>query len=437
MKTKSLWLVIGFVLLLGTTVIMTDRQAAAGAQDVDRFAFLPFLSTPAGPPELELVPYVTGFGGDTITGIVNAGDERLFVAERDGRIRIVHADGTLQTEPFLNISDMVTDENWEEGLLGVAFHPNYPAVPYFFVTYTAGVDIRVSRFTVEPGNPNEADEKSELNLMSIYKKGEKKGGDYRVHNAGDLHFGPDGALYIAIGDGGPDPWNINLEGDPDHRGQEKDELLANILRIDVDVDGSGLAPDCGTAGYEIPADNPFVDDADGACAEIWSTGLRNPYRFSFDRQTGEMYIGEVGESRREEINYQPAGSSGGQNYGWSCYEGTVDYMIVDKYLCPPDTVFTMPIYEYDQTNHDCSAIGGYVYRGQQYPSLFGRYVFGDFCTGRMWLLNRSSAQSWTKSDAGASRLFIATFGEDIHGELYVGERSKGGRPTIYKVKVAQ
>lgn len=432
MRTRSLWLLIGITLLFGTVVLAAGSSVAADPQ-AEQIVHLPFVSSPAGPPKIKLVPFATNFGGDTITGIVHAGDQRLFVAERTGRIRIVQPDGTLLQEPFLNISENVSSENWEEGMLGLVFHPAYPAVPYFFISYTLGKDIRISRFTMTPGNPSQADKQSEIILMSINKQGDKGRGDYRVHNAGDLHFGPDGYLYIAVGDGGPDPWDPGLKGDPDYRGQGKDELLANMLRIDVDVDGTGLAPDCGLGGYEIPPDNPFAAAEDGACGEIWATGLRNPYRFSFDRQTGEMYIGEVGEDLREEILYQPAGSSGGENYGWSCYEGTVPYKVVDKYLCPPDTLFTMPIYEYDQSENDCSVIGGFIYRGDKYPTLEGRYVFGDFCTGRIWLLNGSSSQGWSKSFANASQLFISTFGEDINGELYVGERGKGGRPAIYKV----
>ncbi len=434
MKTRSLWLIIGFAILFSTAVMGSGSIVSADPQAAEQTAYLPYVVTPAGPPKIELVPFASGFGGDTITGIVHAGDERLFVLEREGRIRIVQPDGTVQQEPFLNISESVSTDNWEEGLMGLAFHPDYPAVPYFFITYTEGLDLVVSRFSMVPGSPNLADENSEITMMSINKQGGKKHGDYRVHNAGDLHFGKDGYLYIAIGDGGPDPGYVNLMGDPDNRGQFKDELLANMLRIDVDVDGNGLAPDCGLGDYEVPPNNPFVDGAEGSCDEIWAIGLRNPYRFSFDRQTGEMYIGEVGENRAEEIIYQPADSSGGQNYGWACYEGTAPYqVVVDPYVCPPDTVFTMPIYEYDQSQNDCSVMGGYVYRGQQYPSLEGRYVFGDFCTGRIWLLNGSSSQGWTRSFAAASGLFISTFGEDIHGELYVGERGKGGRPAVYKV----
>ncbi len=434
MKTRSLWLVLGIVLLLGTAVIMTDRRAAAEPQDGDPFAFLPYVSAPAGPPELELVPFAAGFDGDTITAIVNAGDERLFVNEREGRIRIVRADGTLEAEPFLDIRDNVSDGNWEEGLLGLVFHPDYPAVPYFFVAYT---DIKhvivLSRFSVDSKNPNRADKDSLVDLLKISKPASTSNEAYKVHNAGDLHFGPDGYLYMAVGDGGPDPWWRG--GDPHNNGQGLDELLGNMLRIDVNESSGGLAPDCGLGSYTIPRDNPFADGEDGACDEVWSIGLRNPYRFSFDRLTGEMYIGEVGEELREEINFQPADSAGGENYGWHCYEGTVDYGTVDPLItadCSPDTKYVMPIYEYDQSDNDCSTIGGYVYRGSQYPSLHGRYVFGDFCTGRIWLLNRSGAQTWTRSFGDATKKFVSTFGEDVNGELYVGERSSKS-PGIYRL----
>ncbi len=441
MKTRSLWLLIIVGLVIVTTVVASSHQVDAdieanGTQYVNN---LPFVTSPDIPPKIKLVPFSANFGSDLITAIVHAGDQRLFVAEREGRIRIVLVNGTTLEKPFLDISSQVVQDNWEEGLLGVAFHHNYPTVPYFFVTYTRkDHKIVLSRFAVSGSDPNQADADSEL-IMMVIPKPKPPDADrpdvYYVHNAGDLHFGPDSYLYIAIGDGGPDPWYHG--GDPHNSGQGLDELLGNILRIDVNTGGGGLDPDCGQGYYKVPADNPFANGPGGDCDEVWSFGFRNPWRFSFDRQTGDMFIGDVGEWLREEINYQPAGSQGGENYGWHCYEGTVDYQTVDPGVastCPAGKQFTMPIYEYDQTQSDCSVIGGYVYRGQQYPSLVGRYLFGDFCTGRMWLLSRSG-QSWSPSFATAAGAFVTTLGEDVNGELFVGVQNGSGTAIIHRVTV--
>ncbi len=423
MKSRSLWIVIGFALLLNTGLLLTNKDAAADPRDEQHTTHLPFVSTAAKPPAIKLIPFASDFEGGTITAIVHAGDARLFVAEREGRIFVVQPDGSVLEEPFLDLRRDVSIANWEEGLLGLTFHPNFPANPHFFVVHTNKKhSVVLTRFAVSDSDANRADEDSHELLLSIPKPASTREDAYRVHNAGDLHFGPDGYLYMAVGDGGPDPWFRG--GDPHNSGQGLNELLGNILRIDVNEGGGGQAPDCGSKQYTIPDDNPFADGKGGSCDEVWSIGLRNPYRFSFDRQTGEMFIGEVGENAREEINYQAAGSTGGANYGWHCFEGTIDYSTIDPLItanCSPETEYTMPLYEYGQTENDCSVIGGYVYRGKAYPSLFGRYVFGDFCTGRLWLLNRDAQDNWTRSFANATGIFISTFGEDVHGELYVGE----------------
>ncbi|MFN2162890.1 MAG: PQQ-dependent sugar dehydrogenase [Candidatus Promineifilaceae bacterium] len=432
MKTKSLWLLVSLLLL--STVVMATRSLASAEPGLSgQVVHLPIISSPSGPPQINLELFATIPGGDTITSIVDAGDNRLFVAERTGRIFVVQPDGTTNAVPFLDITQDVADDNWEEGLLGIAFHPNYPRTPYFYIVYTSiKHTIMLSRFSVSSSNPDVADRESEVNLLAINKPDSTSNHAYRVHNAGDLQFGPDGYLYMSVGDGGPDPWYRG--GDPHNSGQGLNEMLGNILRIDVNQSGGGLAPDCGSKLYSIPPDNPFVDGKGGSCDEVWSIGFRNPYRFSFDRLTGDMYIGEVGENLREEINFQPSGSEGGLNYGWHCYEGTIDYSSVDPLItanCSPDTHYTMPIFEYDQSDNDCSVIGGYVYRGQQYPSLIGRYVFGDFCTGRLWLLNNSGS-SWSRSFGDATKKFISTFGEDVNGELYLGERG-GEKLGVYRL----
>ncbi len=243
--------------------------------------------------------------------IAHAGDERLFVVEREGRIRVVRPNGTVQSIPFLDITDRILiRERSEQGLLGLAFDPNYEENGYFYVNYTArpAGHTHISRFQVSE-NPDIADAASEVVLLRVKQPSS-------AHNGGDLLFGPgDGYLYIPLGDGGG-------YRDPNNNAQRTDVLLGKILRIDVDVTAGGEAPDCGEVGnYRIPADNPFVDGAGGVCDEIWALGLRNPWRASFDRETHDLYIGDVGQDLREEINYQAADDGGGQNYGWRCYEG--------------------------------------------------------------------------------------------------------------------
>jgi glucose/arabinose dehydrogenase len=439
MATNRTVLLIALVGLLIAPIVSINLKVAMARPSEDSAAYkslLPFLSVPPPPPKLKLVPFVSDLGSDTITAIVNAGDDRLFVVERWGRIRIIQPDGTIREDPFLDIIPHVVTDNWEEGVMGLVFHPDYPAVPYFFVVYTPDhTHVRLSRFAVHPHDANLALEDSEAILFTIDKKGEQKHGVYRVHNGGDMHFGPDGYLYVAIGDGGPDPMGIDTRGDPDQRGQSTDDLLANILRIDVDQNTDGLPPDCGTDFYTVPEDNPFADGPQGACDELWSIGLRNPFRFSFDSLTGDMFIGEVGESWREEVLFQPADSKGGQNYGWACYEGSLPYRISDPFLCPPGTDFTMPTFEYDQPDTCASVIGGYVYRGTSYPDLYGRYLFADFCSRKLWLLNGSAQQSWQRSEAGETNSHISTFGVDVNGELYAGEWRAQGKPDIYRVVV--
>ena len=422
---KGKQLLLWFLLLVGLATIVTTVgshvSARKSAGPNDQALYLPLVSVPDILPRLALEPFATDLPTGTISAIVNAGDERLFVAGLEGRVYIVYPDGSWLSDPFLNIKEDVSTENWEEGLLGLVFHPQFPSVPFFFVKYTNNNHvITIERFHVDPGDPNHANVDSRVTLMGVEKAGRPSNPAFQVHSGGDLHFGPDGYLYAAFGDGGPDPWYRT--GDPNNSGQRRDILLGNMIRIDVNENGA-KKPDCGQGYYSVPSDNPFVDGPDGQCDEIWATGLRNPWRFSFDSLTGDLYLGDVGEWLREEINFQPANSTGGENYGWHCYEGTVDYRTVDPGVadtCPEGTQFTVPIYEYDQSAADCSVIGGYVYRGQQYANLVGRYVFADFCTGRMWMLTRTGSRIWTPSPAIATNFQISTFGEDSKGELYVG-----------------
>ncbi len=385
----------------------------AGGTAVLTLSFIPISS--AAPETVNLVDAFPGTTFNTPVDIANAGDGRLFIVERDGIIRYATLDQPAASAPtFLNITDRI-GSGGEGGLLGLAFHPDYANNGHFYVNYTTLVGgqlyTRVSRFSVS-ANPNAADPASELVLLQLAQP-------YSNHNGGDLNFGPDGYLYIGLGDGGSG-------GDPDKRAQNINDLLGKMLRIDVD--GGGLAPQCGSsANYTIPANNPFVGTA--GCDEIWAVGLRNPWRFSFDRQTGDMFIGDVGQNAWEEIDFQPAGTSG-VNWGWDTKEGTHCY---EPSSGCDSTGLTDPIYEYEHGNGRCSITGGFVYRGNQYPALAGSYLYADFCTGEVWSL-ASTNSDWSSgltnsliADIGQ----IATFGEDANGEVYLAGFSDG---IVYRIQ---
>jgi glucose/arabinose dehydrogenase len=359
-----------------------------------------------GKPKITLLPFASGL--ERPMDIVNAGDERLFVAEREGVIRIIEPDGTVLPTPFLDFQSKVTCCIGEQGFQGLVFHPNYASNGFFYVHY-AGLNgnIFISRFTVT-GDPNVADPTSEQVLLEIVHPGTN-------HNGGDLQFGPqDGYLYISVGDSAGANGSVN--------GQKLDTLLGKVLRIDVD----------GGSPYAIPADNPFVDGNPNTFDEIWAYGLRNPFHFSFDRLTGDMYLGDVGQDSWEEINFQPASSAGGENYGWRCYEGNHPY---DLTGCGPIGDFTFPIHEYP---HDpgCSVTGGFVYRGANYPVLQGHYFFSDFCTGEISSLTPDGGGGWELASYGqlAPDLRPTVFGEDASGELYVTAAFLSG--TIYRFSAA-
>jgi Glucose/sorbosone dehydrogenases len=287
------------------------------------------------------------------------GSGRLFVVERPGRIRIVK-DGTLLHDPFIDIHERITSGG-ERGLLGLAFHPDYPADPRFFVDYTdLNGDTVVSEFRAGGTDPDHANRDSERVLVRIQQP-------YANHNGGGLAFGPDGMLYISTGDGGS-------SGDPQGHGRDLGTLLAKILRIDVDGDH-------GTAPYVIPSDNPFVGRS-GARPEVWLTGLRNPWRMRFDRKTGDLWIGDAGQDAWEEIDVARAGV-GGLDFGWNTMEG--DHCFQPASGCD-QTGLTLPVAEY---GHDvgCAVIGGAVVRDPDQPKLDGGYVFGDTCTGTIWMLD--------------------------------------------------
>lgn len=361
-----------------------------------------------GWPTLSLTEVVTGL--DDPVHITHAGDGsgRLFVVERAGRIRIIK-DGALVSTPFLDISARVGSQGSEQGLLSVAFPPAYATDGAFYVNYTdtAG-DTVVARYRVT-ANPDVADPNSEEIVLTVDQP-------YGNHNGGQLAFGPnDGYLYIGMGDGGS-------AGDPQNYAQDPNSLLGKMLRVDPVT----------TDTYTIPPDNPFVDDP-GTRDEIWALGLRNPWRFSFDRQTADLYIGDVGQGSYEEIDFQPASSTGGENYGWRCKEGFHDFNMSGD--CPSLTL-EPPIREYDHSQ-GCSVTGGFVYRGLNYCTMQRVYLYGDFCSGRIWGLQREGS-TWENQLLLDTTLNISTFGEDEAGNLYVADYTEGkvymltaGTPAIY------
>ena len=334
--------------------------------------------------------------------ITHSGDKsgRLFVVEQDGRIRIIRAD-TLLAAPFLDISDRVLFGG-ERGLLSVAFPPGFASSGRFFVNYTRQPDgaTVIARYRVTTG-PDIADHLSEEVLLVISQP-------FANHNGGQLAFGPDGFLYIGMGDGGS-------AGDPFKNAQNHGSLLGKLLRIDVE---SGIAP------YRVPPSNPFVNSP-GYRPEIWALGLRNPWRFSFDRQTGDLYIGDVGQNLFEEVDFQPASSTGGENYGWNIMEASHCFL---SPLCS-SAGLVLPVAEYDHSAGDCAIIGGMIYRGLKYPGMQGFYFYGDECSGRIRGLKEDGGlfQNTILLD---SAFTITTFGEDESAGLYLSDYTSG---TIYRV----
>ena len=320
------------------------------------------------------------------------GTGRIYVVEQRGRVRLIER-GSLRAEPVLDVSDRVTCCG-EQGLLDFTLDPQFASNGHAYVNYTdEGGSTVVARYSLIPGSEESFDPTSERVLLTVAQP-------FRNHNGGQTRFGPDGALYIAIGDGGSG-------GDPGNRAQNPGTLLGKILRIRPSADG-----------YTIPADNPFVGTP-GARAEIWAFGLRNPWRFSFDRRTGDLWIADVGQGEIEEIDFQPAFSGGGENYGWRLMEGSQCFN-PSSGCSRPDLV--LPVLEY---GHDegCSVTGGYVYRGRSIRDLEGRYVFGDFCSGTIWVATRQGDGSWEKELLLQTTLNIASFGERADGEILVLDRN--------------
>jgi hypothetical protein len=357
---------------------------------------------------IALEPVITGL--DRPVSIAHAGDPRLFVVEANGRI-LVHEGASTAT--FLDIVPLVRCCG-EEGLLGLAFHPDYAANGYFFVYYTdKNGDNVLARYRRSSGNPAVADPGSGRILLIVPHP------DFGNHNGGALAFGPDGYLYVGIGDGGS-------AGDPQDHAQSRDTWLGKILRLDPSVEEGGDPP------YAVPPTNPFVG-APGLRPEIWAYGLRNPWRITFDRVTGDLFIGDVGQGAREEVDFQPAtgagGEHGGRNYGWRRMEGSACFN--PGAGCQTGSV-VLPILEYTHTE-GCSVTGGYRYRGTAVPVLHGVYVYADFCTGEIWGGVQAGDGEWGRIDLLDTPHQISSFGEDAAGELYVA--AIGG--TVYRIVAAR
>jgi glucose/arabinose dehydrogenase len=342
---------------------------------------------------LTLKPFITGLTEPTQLTYAPDGSGRVYITEQAGQIRVADANGRLYPLPFLDIRSLVL-AGGERGLLSVAFHPDYARNGLFFITYTSRDGSTVlARYHVS-GDPLRADAASATTLLVIPQLGGE-------HKSGQLMFGPDGYLYMSVGDGGLGVGGVY--------GQNLDTLLGKILRLDVDHTSAGHA-------YAIPPTNPFVGDPD-ARGEIWDYGLRNAWRFSFDRATGYLYIGAVGGSLWESIDMQPPASRGGANFGWDVYEGN----LCEQADCSLSH-FVRPIVTYPHLGGLCAVMGGYVYRGARYPTLDGIYLYADYCTGRIFGLVAAEAvagQPSTTRQIGSLNSLVSAFGEDASGDVYV------------------
>jgi glucose/arabinose dehydrogenase len=394
------------------------RRSGGQSATARAIAWIAALALAPGAPaqELRLETVVEGLADPVY--LTHAGDARLFVVEQPGRILVLEG-GELRAEPFLDISSRVLIGD-ERGLLSVAFHPDYDANGFLFVNYTRRPDgaTVVSRFRRDGADPDRVDDSSEAVLFVVPQP-------FPNHNGGQLQFGPDGMLWIGMGDGGN-------AFDPLCNAQRRDTLLGKLLRVDVDH-GSGSPP-----FYRVPSDNPFVG-AGGFEDEVWAVGLRNPWRFSFDRETGDLYIGDVGQRRIEEIDFEPAGDPGGHNYGWRKMEGSACANVASG--CPGyapdcgDPVLVLPVLEYEHDAGNCSVTGGYVYRGTQIPELRGSYLYGDFCSGRLFAAVRSDGV-WQARALDPRLRALSSFGEDAAGELYLLSL-EGGRVARLSTQAAE
>jgi glucose/arabinose dehydrogenase len=345
---------------------------------------------------LTLAPVVKGLKEPTFVAGAPDGSKRYFVLERAGRVRVADANGQLLPTPFLDLAQD-TSTSTEEGLLGLAFDPAFTQNGYVYIDYTAAdTSVRVMRYTVTADHPDQVDPATAQTVMEIPKQS-------KYHNGGTLAFGPDGYLYISVGD-----------DEQSEKAQDLSSIYGKILRLDV----AAAQP------YAIPPSNPFANQP-GARGEIWSYGFRNPWRFSFDRSTGDMWIGDVGDAKWEEIDMQPASSQGGENYGWPILEGTE--CVIAEHCHDPGLVAPLVTYGHDM---NCAVMGGYVYRGQTAQGLAGSYLFGDLCTGGVFTLRGGADQGWKRLELGFQPIKIDSFGEDPNGDVYVVDMQGG---VIYRI----
>jgi glucose/arabinose dehydrogenase len=425
-RTRVLCAVLLALTLAGGILGTSLRVAAQEATPVVELSVTPPAQpggTLPGNPQIQLVKVAGGLADPVNIAAPDDGSGRLFVVERVGRIRIIDRDGNLLPEPFLDLTELVQNDYLEQGLLGLAFHPDYANNGRFFVHFTdyhTNGDNFIMEFPVSEDDPNVANREGGRLLLAVDQP-------YVNHNGGTIHFGPDGYLYIGIGDGG-------LGGDPYDTAQDRTKLLGKLLRIDVDADGG--------RAYGIPADNPYsqarivqsnsitdvIGETEGlsleaayyhpaARPEIWAYGLRNPWQFNFDPATGDLYIADVGQVTWEEINFQPAGSPGGRNYGWDiqeagqCYPASVEE-------CPRAQIGALPVAEYKHGQDGCSITGIGVYRGEEFPSLDGIYFNSDWCTGKVWGLARGDDGAWIYQQLLDTGLLVTGSGTDEVGNLY-------------------
>lgn len=357
-------------------------------------------------PNLTLTPLVSGLSSPLGLEQANDGSGRLFVVEQGGTIRIIQ-NGSVLSQPFLDISGKVITGG-EMGLLGLTFHPNFQQSGKLYINYVRSssgqIQSVIAEYQLAASNPNQADPASERILLTVNQVG-----NFNNHKAGQLAFGPDAFLYFGLGDGGS-------EGDPFGNGQNTQTLLGKLMRIDVDATSPGLQ-------YRVPPDNPFAGG--GGLPEIWAFGLRNPWRFSFDRATGRLFLADVGQDSFEEVDIVTKGG----NYGWNIMEG---------FHCfnPPSGCnmagLVLPIAEYSHAEGN-AIIGGYVYHGAAIPALQGAYVFGDLGSGKIWALTQTSPNTFSRSLLATTGKLTSSFGQDQSGELYLVDYGGG---NIFKI-VAQ
>lgn len=351
---------------------------------------------------LRLEPIYEGFELPVFLTHAGDGSQRIFVVEKTGKIWVI-VDGVRAPSPFLDVSEKITTAGNEQGLLGIAFAPNFAETGHFFVNYTNRQGATtIERYSVARDDANQADPQSAFTVLTIPQPAAN-------HNAGMLDFGPDGYLYVPLGDGG-------AANDRFGNGQNPNTLLGKILRLDVTSDAA--------QPYRIPADNPFVVAAwngQDVRDEVWAIGLRNPWRTSFDRQSGAFWVADVGQNQIEEINVLQPGAPGGENLGWPIMEGNSCFGAA---TCD-ESGLTLPVAQYTHTGGNCSVTGGYVYRGAAIPQWQGIYFYGDYCSGRIWALAPSDAGGWANAEVMDSDLTLSSFGEDEAGELYALDYARG------------